>query len=51
MQFLPNEDGQGLVEYGFVLVLVAILLIVLLAALGNQIVKTYQFIIDSLLAV
>lgn len=51
MQFLQNEDGQGLVEYGFILVLVAILLIVLLAAVGTQIVQTYQFIIDSLLAV
>ena len=48
MQYLPNEDGQGLAEYALILVLVAMLLIVLLAAVGNQIVQTYQFILDQL---
>lgn len=50
MKFLPKEDGQGLAEYGFILVLVAILLIVLLAAVGTQIVQTYQTILDALIA-
>ena len=48
MQFLPKEDGQGLAEYAFILVLVAMMLIVLLAAVGTQIVQTYQYIIDQL---
>ncbi len=48
MHFLSNEEGQGLTEYSLVLVVVAILLIVLLAVLGTQIVSTYQYIIDQL---
>jgi len=32
MLFLPYEEGQGLVEYALILVLVAIVVIVILAA-------------------
>ncbi len=48
MHFLPEEDGQGLAEYGLIIVLVAMILVVLLAAFGNQLVQTYQFVIDQL---
>jgi pilus assembly protein Flp/PilA len=48
MQFLKNEEGQGLTEYSLILVVVAILLIVLLAILGTQIASSYQYIIDQL---
>lgn len=48
MQYLSNEDGQGLTEYGLVLVVVAISLLVLLGVLGTQIVNAYQHIIDQL---
>ena len=48
MQFLPKEDGQGLAEYAFILVFVAMILVVLLAVLGTQIVQTYQYVIDQL---
>ena len=48
MQYLSNEDGQGLTEYSLLLVVVAILLIFLLAVLGTQIVSAYQYIIDQL---
>jgi pilus assembly protein Flp/PilA len=34
MLFLPREEGQGLVEYALILVLVAIVVIVILALLG-----------------
>ena len=37
MLFLNREDGQGLVEYALVLVLVAIVVIAILALLGPQI--------------
>jgi pilus assembly protein Flp/PilA len=37
MLFLTNEDGQGLVEYALILVLVAIVAIAILAILGPQI--------------
>ena len=37
MLYLTNEDGQGLVEYALILVLVAIVVIVVLSILGPQI--------------
>ncbi len=37
MLYLPHEEGQGLVEYAFILVLVAIVVIVILALLGPAI--------------
>lgn len=35
--YLPREEGQGLVEYALILVLVAIVVIAILAILGPQI--------------
>jgi len=37
MLYLPREEGQGLVEYALILVLVAIVVIALLWLLGDQI--------------
>ncbi len=37
MLYLPHEEGQGLVEYALILVLVAIVVIVILALLGPAI--------------
>ena len=37
MLFLNREDGQGLVEYALILVLVAIVVIAILTLLGPQI--------------
>ncbi|MBN1179913.1 MAG: pilus assembly protein [Anaerolineae bacterium] len=34
MLYLPREEGQGLVEYALIIVLVAIVVIVALTALG-----------------
>ena len=36
MLFLTNEDGQGLVEYALILVLVAIVAIAILIASGGD---------------
>lgn len=35
--FLPREEGQGLVEYALILVLVAVVVIAILTVLGPQI--------------
>ena len=35
--FLPRQEGQGLVEYALIIVLVAIVVIVALTALGGQV--------------
>jgi pilus assembly protein Flp/PilA len=50
MLFLQREDGQGLVEYALVLVLVAIVVIAILTLLGPQIGNVFSRIVDGLTA-
>ncbi len=48
MLFLPREEGQGLVEYALILVLVAIVVIVILALLGPSIADIFSEIIEAI---
>ena len=48
MLFLPNEKGQGLVEYAIILALVAIVVIAVMRLLGPKLGKTYSTISNSL---
>jgi pilus assembly protein Flp/PilA len=48
MLFLPREEGQGLVEYALILVLVAIVVIAILMLLGPVIGNVFTRIVDSL---
>ena len=48
MLFLTHEDGQGLVEYALILVLVAIVVIAILAILGPQIGNVFSKITSAL---
>jgi len=48
MLFLTQEDGQGLVEYALILVLVAIVAIAILAILGPQIGNVFSQITSVL---
>lgn len=48
MLYLAHEDGQGLVEYALILVLVAIVVIAILALLGPQIGNVFSQITDTL---
>ena len=48
MLFLSREDGQGLVEYALILVLVAIVVIAILALLGPQIGNVFSRIVNAL---
>ncbi len=48
MLFLTHEDGQGLVEYALILVLVAIVVIAILAVLGPQIGQVFSRIVTAL---
>ena len=48
MLFLKREDGQGLVEYALILVLVAIVVIAILALLGPQIGNVFSVIVNTL---
>jgi pilus assembly protein Flp/PilA len=46
MFYLPREEGQGLVEYALILVLVALVVIVILALLGPTIGNTFSNIVS-----
>ena len=48
MLFFPREEGQGLVEYALILVLVAIAVIALLSILGDTITDVFSSIADAL---
>lgn len=48
MQFLPREEGQGLVEYALILALVAIVVIAVLVLLGPVVGNLYSTIVQAL---
>jgi pilus assembly protein Flp/PilA len=48
MLFSQKEKGQGLVEYAFILVLVAIVVLVALLVLGPVVGNTFSLINSSL---
>jgi len=47
MLFLPREEGQGLVEYALILLLVAIVVIVILALLGPAVADMFSDIVSN----
>lgn len=49
MLYLPREEGQGLVEYALILVLVAIVVIAVLLLLGPIIGNVFSEIVSGLL--
>ena len=46
--YLPREEGQGLVEYALILVLVAIVVIAILTLLGPQVGNIFSRITNGL---
>ena len=48
MLFIPREEGQGLVEYALILVLVAIVVIAILTLLGPTIGNVFSNVIRNL---
>lgn len=48
MLFLPREEGQGLVEYALILVLVAIVVIAILLVLGPVVGNAFSNIVGNL---
>jgi pilus assembly protein Flp/PilA len=48
MLFIPREEGQGLVEYALILVLVAIVVIAILTLLGPAIGNVFSNIVTNL---
>jgi pilus assembly protein Flp/PilA len=45
---LPREKGQGLLEYGLILVLVAVVVVAALALVGPPIAAALQKVVDGL---
>ena len=48
MLYMPREEGQGLVEYALILVLVAIVVIVILSLLGPVIGNVFSRVLVRL---
>lgn len=48
MLYLPREEGQGLVEYALILVLIAIVVIVILTTLGGVINNVFSSVTSGL---
>jgi pilus assembly protein Flp/PilA len=48
MLFLPHEEGQGLVEYALILVLVAIVVIAILLLVGPAVGNVFSLIVDAI---
>lgn len=48
MLFLAREDGQGLVEYALLIAFVALVLVVLLAVFGQELVDLFNRITAQL---
>ncbi len=48
MLYMPREEGQGLVEYALILVLIAIVVLVVLGLLGDQISAIFESITTGL---
>jgi pilus assembly protein Flp/PilA len=46
--YLPREEGQGLVEYALILVLVAIVVIAILLLVGPQIANIFSKVTNGL---
>ncbi len=47
MLFLAAEEGQGLMEYGLIIVLIAIVVFVILALVGPEIGDLFSTFIDE----
>jgi len=45
--YLPGEEGQGLAEYGLILVLIAIVVVAAITLLGSQISALYQRVAEA----
>lgn len=48
MKFLRDEDGQGMVEYGLIIGLIAVVVIVALTLLGGKIAGMFNKVNENL---
>lgn len=48
MNKVRQENGQGLIEYAFIIVLISLIVIAVLALLGPAIARTYYQIVSAI---
>ena len=48
ISFNPNEKGQGLVEYGMIFIMVALVVILLLVVIGSGVGNLYSNIVFNI---
>jgi len=48
MVYLPREEGQGLAEYGLILVLIAVVVVAVLVLVGPAVADMYNQVVDAL---
>ncbi len=48
MLFHPHEEGQGLVEYALLIILVAIVVLIIVALFGSSVGNLYSNIVNSI---
>jgi pilus assembly protein Flp/PilA len=48
MLFIPEEKGQGLVEYAIILALIAIVVVAVVGLLGKKVNNTFNSMTNSL---
>lgn len=46
MMFIPREEGQGLVEYGLILILVAVAIVALLSLFTSELQDLFSQVAD-----
>lgn len=49
-RLVRDEEGQGMAEYGLILALIAVAVIVVLGTMGDEINKTFTKVKDELLS-
>ena len=48
MVYVSREEGQGLAEYGLILVLIAVVVAIVLALIGPEVASLFQRVVDAL---
>jgi pilus assembly protein Flp/PilA len=48
MLFLPREEGQGLLEYGLIIILVAIVVVLVLTVLGPTVGNLFSTVVEAI---
>jgi pilus assembly protein Flp/PilA len=48
MVYLPREEGQGLAEYGLILVLIAVVVAIVVMLVGPEVSAKFNLVVEEL---